>query len=737
MRHAHRRRRGIRVPAGCFVNQEHRKHTLIKGLSNEMTWTEQLTRECGETTFRAHLLPFPSSAWIPRGTDMEVFGMAATNEPRAYLMTIGLDDIRHVLPSIGSTVKVELDVDQIFHTAPNFCLEGDALDALTTAIQIGLRLVERTAYGAVKDADKSADELLRDEGCEGDKIRWQEIMNSLTLDEYEKRAKDYLFGYNARVSNEAILAVPSGDTEMRRMYDARRFALQLREKPGESKDEHTRRIQDWIREKEVTCQIPVAKQPLVGHRIKLPPGITAGVALFVLEVPLQPYWLDGYRSPPMTLHVPKQTWPADLSNYFDNINKEESPKAVCAQICYEVNTETFLMEDWAVEKMSRLQKESLGNDWWDFSTRFHDIPASERTDLLRWFPALQKRLGKGIFEGEYAKVVEAMARSRAGKIIINAPEGPTRSNFALSVAQAVMSEAPDPPAAVSSRLDVGDSRHVQYSSWELENERSTYNQFQMAMWNNMSAEEKDLSRKKKDEFVPVNGRVAWIAPQDKQVDEAVQRLVAMNPGKIILRLYSYNAEINNLLQAGTESAVAVVASGRTTAETQIIEAYNSCLLEKDKKRNPASNKHSWSEQCLSRGLFNKPESWPEMSAAERSIYWENAEDALSYLLERADAICATPSAFRSIDRRVGSSEWGPSFIIVDNVNQLTEPLSLLPVAMFPDVPTMFIGDLEQDDPVVMAPENLRTSTAAKRRTRSLLQRVEDAGYLDHQLFPGR
>ncbi|TFA98695.1 hypothetical protein CCMA1212_009497 [Trichoderma ghanense] len=661
---------------------------------------------------------------------MEVFGIAAIHEPRAYLMILDLKDIRHVLPSVGSTVEVELDVDQIFHTAPKYCLEGDALDALAADIQRKIDLAERKACDAVEGVYKTVAQVLRDEGREGDDIRSREIMKSLTLEHYQELAKGYLYQYNANASDEAIPGMPSGDTATRRMYDADKFASELRKTPRESLAEHMQRIKDWIRQKEVTSQAPEDAYPFVGHRIKLPPGITADVALFVLEVPLQPYWPDDYQNPPVTLDVPKRTWPTDLSNYLNNIVKG-SPQAVCAQISYGINNETFLVEYWVVEKMSTLQEESLGNDWWNFSTRFRDIPASERTDLLKWYPALQSLLGKKIFEGEYTRVVETMAESRAGKFIINAPAGPNRSNFAMSVVQAVMSEAPNPPAAV---LDAKHSRHVQYAQWELEDERDTYVQFQMAMWNNMSAEEKNLSRKKTDEFVPVTGRVAWIAPQDKQVDKAVERLIAANPGKTILRIYSYNAEVHNLINSQPESAVAIVASGRTTSETQIIEAYNSCLLE----GKPASNKHSWSEQCLSRGHFDRSGCWSVMNPTERSQYWSDAEDALNHLLDRADAICTTPSAFRTIYKRVGYSGWEPSMIIVDNANQLTETSSLLPIAHFPDVPAMFIGDLEQDDPDVMASkESLRTSMATKRRTRSLLQRVEDAGYLDYQLFPNR
>ncbi|KAH0496233.1 hypothetical protein TgHK011_003604 [Trichoderma gracile] len=679
----------------------------------------------------------PGSEWVPHETDMEVFGITATNKPRAYLMTLDLKDIRHLLPSIGSKVQVELDVDQILHAAPKFCLEGAALDALATVIARNLEVFDIKARDAVQGLYETVHRMLRDEGCEGDEIRSRELVKFLTLEHYQDIAKDYIYLYNADVSDEAITELPSADTETRRMYDAGKFASELRATPRESSAEHRQRVKDWIRQHKVTSQTTTNLYPFVGRRIKLPPGSTADVALFHIRVPLQPHWPIDYRNPPVTLGVPESIWPTDLSNYFDNIIKG-LPQAVCAQIRYGVNTDTLLMENWTVEKMSRLPKESLGNDWWDFSACFQDIPASERTDLLKWFPALQSQLDPDMLEGEYAKIVEAMARSRAGKFIINAPAGPKRSNFVLSVVQAIMSEAPDPPANVSSRLTAEYRRHLRYAYWELQNEEDLYIQLQMAMWNNMSDEEKDQSCKRMDQFVPVTGRVAWIAPNDDQVDEAVERLIARNPGKTILRIFSPDDEVHNLIGSEPEPEVTVVASGRTTSETRMIEAYNSSLLEEYRKHKPASNKCSWSEQCLSRGHFVRSRNCSVMNSGERSEYWSEAEEALNYLLERADAICATPSAFHRIYKRVGYSGWEPSFIVVDNANQLTEASSLLPMAICPDVPTMFIGDLEQDGPEVMASEeSLRTSTATKRRTRSLLQRVEDAGYLDYQLFPNR
>ncbi|RFU76799.1 hypothetical protein TARUN_5440 [Trichoderma arundinaceum] len=49
-----------------------------------------------------------------------------------------------------------------------------------------------------------------------------------------------------------------------------------------------------------------------------------------------------------------------------------------------------------------------------------------------------------------------------------------------------------------------------------------------------------------------NGRIAWITAQTIQADDAVRRLTAMNPDKTIIRIYSYNAEVYNLMSSEPE-----------------------------------------------------------------------------------------------------------------------------------------------------------------------------------------
>ncbi|KAM0250382.1 hypothetical protein ACHAQJ_008629 [Trichoderma viride] len=191
------------------------------------------------------------------------------------------------------------------------------------------------------------------------------------------------------------------------------------------------------------------------------------------------------------------------------------------------------------------------------------------------------------------------------------------------------------------------------------------------------------------------GRVAWVAPQNVQVDDAVRRLTAMSPDKIILRIYSYKVEVHNLVSAEPVSSTAIDTRQMNAAARQIVDNYNGFELRRDHKRNPAEDKNSWSESC------------------------------------RPDAICATPVAFAMMSKKVS---WEPSFIIVGNAGQLSEAMTALPVSVYPNVPTMFIGDTQQPGLKVNTSRSGQyRASSTKQRADSLLRRVEAAGHIDFQL----
>jgi hypothetical protein len=128
--HNSTRRRVHEPAANVFDNKDHRTEMLIKKATEETARQLGHFDRCSKATFEAHLLPFPESKWVPSDRDIDTFGIMGTNEPTEYLMTIPLRKACNKLPNVGSAVEVDLAVDQIFHTAPNFLLGVESLKSL-------------------------------------------------------------------------------------------------------------------------------------------------------------------------------------------------------------------------------------------------------------------------------------------------------------------------------------------------------------------------------------------------------------------------------------------------------------------------------------------------------------------------------------------------------------------------------------------------------------------------------
>lgn len=97
----------------------------------------------------------------------------------------------------------------------------------------------------------------------------------------------------------------------------------------------------------------------------------------------------------MTLRIPKHPFPTNWKEYFSKVLKQ-SLQAVRAEISYEMNDKSILMERSAVEAMDSLGQHYLAYTWWNFLTRFDEFPDSARVNLLTWFLALQTQLDVGL-----------------------------------------------------------------------------------------------------------------------------------------------------------------------------------------------------------------------------------------------------------------------------------------------------------------------------------------------------
>ncbi|KAL7942820.1 hypothetical protein V8C42DRAFT_359833 [Trichoderma barbatum] len=166
--------------------------------------------------------------------------------------------------------------------------------------------------------------------------------------------------------------------KVKRYHDPRRYALDLRQREGEDELQQRKRIVTWVRKQAVFCRAEKGV-PSVGHRINLPSGVIADVALF---------------------HAQSQT--------------EES------QIEYDVD-DTFNRFE-----CQEPAEDSLGAAWWRFASLFDETlpPFHESAET---FPGTADFIEQGKIHGEHTLAAKALSDTKACKVFLQPGQAPTNS----------------------------------------------------------------------------------------------------------------------------------------------------------------------------------------------------------------------------------------------------------------------------------------------------------------------
>ncbi|KAL7801222.1 hypothetical protein V8C44DRAFT_353816 [Trichoderma aethiopicum] len=284
-------------------------------LDEELLWKQLMARNCGKTYFQARLLPFPGSEWIPTTSDVAEYGMNGTGRPTAYLMAVNLSFVREFLPDIGtkSTVYIR-ELAQHGYTLPRPPLADSHVRQLALRLQRTFFLAEAWALQKF----------------------WNRGRTSVNDEEVKQ-----VFLQCVAMDVALFLPVPSADDP--RNTTASQAAEHLRKRQGEDDDDHYRRILLWIREALRVAPKTRYHEPYTGIRLSLPPGISADVALFFVEVPRQRDWPRSLRKPPMVIDAPAMPPVTDLQGFLDTAFTDHR-QVLRAEIRYSVK------DDWLVKE---------------------------------------------------------------------------------------------------------------------------------------------------------------------------------------------------------------------------------------------------------------------------------------------------------------------------------------------------------------------------------------------------
>ncbi|KAL6803213.1 hypothetical protein GGI42DRAFT_324058 [Trichoderma sp. SZMC 28013] len=115
--------------------------------------------------------------------------------------------------------------------------------------------------------------------------------------------------------------------------------------------------------------------------------------------------------------------------------------------------------------------------------------------------------------------------------------------------------------------------------------------------------------------------------------------------------------------------------------------------------------------------------------AKRVSFYYAAREVVEAFVRTADVIAGTPVAIMTLFGHLSSSPHPvrPSFVVVDEAGRLTEAMSLVPFAQYPDTPVLFVGDAKQFGPMaVAAMDRQYRALFTSQRKRSLLNLALEA-----------
>ncbi|ETS01422.1 hypothetical protein M419DRAFT_35849 [Trichoderma reesei RUT C-30] len=527
-------------------------------------------------------------------------------------------------------------------------------------------------------------------------------------------------------------------------------------------------------------------QPCPGIRVRLPPGVLADVAVFVIQAPVQENWPYGLKPPPLKLDA-AQPFPSDLEAYWNNLTRVQGN--TIARIEYDVDEASIRCECAAISDMNDLWPHTPQANWWSYLVAFEPRFMPPKYDLTEMFTGLGKAKKAERFLGQHAEAVEVFQRARMARIFITGGPGSGKSTFATTVVTAILdgeivtvsttdqiqadyetktsrsrewirrlrrnslSRTSDDAVAEQETAEAQTSTDY-YSVTPIvptlptEEDRASLtsgevlNSLTDALRSGYPSNTLFPSGFSADEDVPSSSKLTplvWTAPQNAQVGEAVCWLQAKARGKRIVRVYSYNRELRALMAAKLDGPedMTIDEDSPESAE-HLINHINDFKASLYMENNPASDPASLAMQLREIAKRDPAkymtilEAW-DLQVSDPASYKEHKRDylyaarqAMADFICKADVIAGTPVALHMLYNRVPQLK--PCFIVIDKAGRMTENMAILPIVQHPNVPALWIGDTSSDRPMAAAEQDEQYNALfTAQRKRSLLRRVEGAG----------
>lgn len=244
-----------------------------------------------------------------------------------------------------------------------------------------------------------------------------------------------------------------------------------------------------------------------------------------------------------------------------------------------------------------------------------------------------------------------------------------------------------------------------------------------------------------------NGRVAWTAPSNVLVKDAVERIKVACKGKTVAHVFTYQTELANLLQAGPSPPEVPGDLGKMSRVDQQLARHHHAIRVTRYNTTPSAVTDSLSEQAKKRaqsdpakyaaflrGLRCREED-PEAPIRDFKDFKQAGRELLVDTALDCDVIVSTPVALAQFANYC--AKWVPDLIVVDEVGRLTEAAALIPTSKYPTAACLFVGDPRQSGPFITTQGHDVRHLFGKQRQVTLIERALFSDQVDITLRKNR
>lgn len=406
-------------------------------------------------------------------------------------------------------------------------------------------------------------------------------------------------------------------------------------------------------------------------------------------------------------------------------NNTEEPLRV--KIRYYPNTTTAKAECAAITGINLFSStHDKAANWWSYIRDFRQFPESDHRNLLEAFPGVAELIERHEFKGGHRQAAESLTKTKAGRVFVAGGPGTGKFTFCGKIVKGVIARPPgngwknesalvaeskiqqnEPTLEAINQETAGLIQSLddeqQGDFWgptsqdrekviELQTIRREFEQEQTTRLATDSTElsvdgiseqaESDVtgddvqdSSGRDEETGPVSaedtdtitatGRVVWMALSNRRVADAMDRLGADSPDKILTHVYPFVKEMQNVfdrepMRPGEPQFDRLM----TAAENILIKSQYENRLEAFETTSPGADSRSLSERAK-RLILDQPEKYAIMRQAMNDKkhhkddfldnlvqYREAAREVLLDAAKDTDVILGTPVAIQQFANHI-------------------------------------------------------------------------------------